>query len=215
MSTIQPTATKPKDPPPPPTPTAAPPKPAKKEATKIDLTAQPSTPPAVDFTGFLQSRAQPPVSEGCAKVVNSGASPAEVSGACTVREYAAMATAPTTGVVPQQTDGACVKTYEKEGAAWGEAVGEELKDLIKKAPVPIVRHRVAKAVKEATTEYGKDLSHTQGVADCKEPADAAKFAATHAPVAVATQSKAPPKPPAEPNYNFTPADPSQAMTKVK
>lgn len=215
MSTIDPTVTKPKDPPPPPTSTEAAASPPKKQSPSIDLAAQPTTTAAIDFSAFLASRARPDVSSGCAAAVAGGASPGEISKACTVREFAAMATQPKTGAVPVETDPACVKDYEKEGAAWGEAAGEELKDQIKKVPAPVVRHRVAKAVKEATTEYGKQQAHGQGVADCKVPSDAAKFAATHAPIELPTQSKAPPKPTPERSHDFTPADPAQATCKAK
>lgn len=212
-STITATATKPKDPPPP--PTDAPPTPAKKQAPAVDLSAQPSAPSSPDFTRFLEDRARPPVSAGCASAVNGGAEPGKVATACTVREFAATASAPSSALVPVETDAACVRAYEKEGAAWGEAVGEEAKDLIKKAPVPVVRHRVAKAVKDATTELAKDVAHTEAVSSCKVPTDAAQFAATHAPIEIANQSKAPPKPPAPPNALYTPADPPRAMSKVK
>lgn len=182
----------------------------------IDLTAQPTTSGPSNLKEFYEQQSRPSVSPACAEAVAAGKSPAEIAGACTVREFTAMASAPKGGATPVTTDGECVKAYEKEGAAWGEAAGDEMKDIIKTVPVPVLRHRVAKAVKEALQDIVKDTAHTQGVADCKTVADASAFAKDHAPpLELPLQSKAPPLPPPAPEPNFTPADPSKAMSKVK
>jgi hypothetical protein len=170
----------------------------KEKAPAIDLTAQPATSGPSNLKAFYDQQVQPSVSPGCVDAVASGKSPAELSAACTVREFTSMARAPMVGATPVTTDAECVKAYEKEGAAWGEAVGDEAKSIINAVAVPVVRQRVAKAVKQAISELAKDAAHTQGVADCKVVADPGPFAKNHAP---------------EPN--FTPADPSKAMSKVK
>jgi len=186
---------------------------AKEKKPAMDLNAQPSSSGPADVKAFYDQQTQPKVSADCSSAVVAGKSPAEMSAACTVREFAAMANQPKSGATPVTTDPECVRDYEKEGAAWGEAAGEEAKDQIKKVPVPIVRHRVAKAVKEALQEKGKELGRTEGAADCKVVTDPVAFAKNHSSIEVANQSKAPPA--AEPSSNFTPADPSKAMSKAK
>lgn len=186
---------------------------SKSKPVAIDLDAQPTTgggPTALKE--FYENQTQPKVSSGCADAANAGKSPGEIASACTVREWALLSSTTPIGSTPVEQDGDCVKAAEIEGGKWGEATGEELKDRIKQAPVPIVRHRVAKEVKEATQEIGKEWGRAIGTSVCSPKlADPAAFAKNHGKVELPIASKAPAAPAPEPL--FTPADPAKAVSK--